>query len=255
MTNRVAAALLPATIVGLFLLGGAAPVNATTLASFSTAGTYTWTVPSNVTKVTFDVFGASGGDVVNGNFLVTGGGPGGEARETFKVRPGQVFEIVVGGKGDTLNNAANNTPVAASTAGETVAITAPEEGEPRTSASAVERTRAPRLKAARLPNELLSVAEAAAEVRRTAEVQVVERRAATPQPRADARSPNLAIPTISRAITETGSDASVWVVSTPMNPPPAAAAVAAGSAETHLTTTTISVTAGLVEAASSASSR
>jgi hypothetical protein len=88
-----------AAMVALVALGSATPVSAGPLATFSTHGTYKWTVPSGVYKVTFDVYGASGGYVARSNTLISAGGPGGEARATFKVKPGQVFEIVVGGIG------------------------------------------------------------------------------------------------------------------------------------------------------------
>lgn len=76
------------------------------LATFSTPGTNTWTVPGNVKQVTFEVFGASGGagggaQALTGQPPTTAGGLGGEATATFNVLPGQVFKIVVGGKGGT----------------------------------------------------------------------------------------------------------------------------------------------------------
>jgi hypothetical protein len=55
----------------------------TTLQTFTTPGTYTWKVPSGVTNVTFDVYGARGGGVnefIGGVLnVVSSGGPGGEA--------------------------------------------------------------------------------------------------------------------------------------------------------------------------------
>jgi hypothetical protein len=49
--------------------------------------------------VIFDVYGASGGNVVGGDFLISEGGLGGEAKGTFNVKPGQTFMIAVGGRG------------------------------------------------------------------------------------------------------------------------------------------------------------
>ena len=49
---------------------------------------YTWTVPKGMKAVTFDVFGASGGSRYG-----VSGGIGGEAKGTFSVTPGTVFEI------------------------------------------------------------------------------------------------------------------------------------------------------------------
>jgi hypothetical protein len=54
---------------------------------------YTWTVPKGVKAVTFDAFGATGGS------RYRPGSIGGEAKGTFSVTPGTVFEIVVGGVG------------------------------------------------------------------------------------------------------------------------------------------------------------
>jgi Glycine rich protein len=72
----------------------------TTLKKFTTPGTYTWTVPTGVTNVTFDVYGAKGGDVKEpAIFTVAVGGAGGEARGKFAVHAGEVFEIQVGGQG------------------------------------------------------------------------------------------------------------------------------------------------------------
>jgi hypothetical protein len=88
-------------VLALPTVGGAsgARATATVLATYGTAGTYTWKVPSGVSKVTFEVFGASGGNVANGSVLLAVGGPGGEARGQLFVKPGQTFEIVVGGRG------------------------------------------------------------------------------------------------------------------------------------------------------------
>src|SRR5262249_22304050 len=77
--------------------------SSTLLATFSTPGTYSWTVPAGVTKGTFDVFGASGGHGTQFPPLVPAGGPGGEAKGQFTVKPGQVFEVVVGGRGVDAN--------------------------------------------------------------------------------------------------------------------------------------------------------
>jgi hypothetical protein len=73
-------------------------------------GTYTWTVPDNVTQVTFDVFGAQGGCVANqqglsGDLATCSGrltnlpGKGGEAKATLSVHPHDMFQINVGGAG------------------------------------------------------------------------------------------------------------------------------------------------------------
>ncbi len=69
------------------------------LPTFEKPGAYTWTVPKGLRLVTFDVFGATGGNVANGKLLVSAGGAGGEAKTTFAVTRGQTFEILVGGRG------------------------------------------------------------------------------------------------------------------------------------------------------------
>jgi hypothetical protein len=94
---------LAALAVVLFALltggrAGGAPAD-TVLATFNVPGTYAWTVPTGVRKVIFDVYGASGGNIMGGDFLLAAGGAGGEARGTFTVKPGQTFMIVVGGRG------------------------------------------------------------------------------------------------------------------------------------------------------------
>ncbi len=95
------AAVIGGLLVALLAVGGAsgAPRTVPILATFTTAGTHTWTVPTGITTATFDVFGASGGNGVNGNVLITSGGAGGEAKGRLPVKAGQVFEIVVGGSG------------------------------------------------------------------------------------------------------------------------------------------------------------
>lgn len=83
-----------------------------TLATFSQLGQYKWKVPTGVTSVTFDVYGASGGNVLavqNGVVtVVTQGGAGGEAKGRFSVHPGEVFEIVVGGHGTSETEGVTN---------------------------------------------------------------------------------------------------------------------------------------------------
>jgi hypothetical protein len=88
--------------------GGAAQAQSanatvTTLATFTTPGTYVWTVPTGVTKATFDVYGARGGSVLSSSGgivnVVSVGGAGGEAKGRITVHGGEKFEIVVGGAG------------------------------------------------------------------------------------------------------------------------------------------------------------
>jgi hypothetical protein len=96
-------------VVALFGIGGASGAErraAAQLAAFTTPGYYFWTVPAGVTKVTFDVYGAGGGNVVNGRVLEAVGGPGGETKARIGVTAGESFEITVGGRGgDAQGNA------------------------------------------------------------------------------------------------------------------------------------------------------
>jgi len=110
---RAVVVALSAVVVGgtWLVVGGANPAQATvtTLATFNAPGTYMWTVPTGVTKITFTVYGASGGNVTTTSpFRVLAlGGTGGEAVGTIKVKPGETFEISVGGRG---GDGINQTP-------------------------------------------------------------------------------------------------------------------------------------------------
>jgi Glycine rich protein len=55
----------------------------------------TFTVPSGVTSITIDAFGAQGGGPAGGG----GGGNGGEARATFSVIPGALLTVIAAGQG------------------------------------------------------------------------------------------------------------------------------------------------------------
>jgi glycine rich protein len=99
-TGRVrgwAIALVEVAIIsGVTVAIQVTPAKATTLATFKTPGVWEWTVPRGVTQVTFHVYGAQGGSIIGG----PAGGLGGRATATFNVKPGWVYEIVVGGSGD-----------------------------------------------------------------------------------------------------------------------------------------------------------
>jgi hypothetical protein len=116
---RAVVVALSAVVVGgtWLVVGGANPAQATTtLATFDVPGTYMWTVPTSVTKITFTVYGASGGNVTTTSpfRVLTLGGTGGEAVGTIKVKPGETFEISVGGRG---GDGINQTPGAAGSNG------------------------------------------------------------------------------------------------------------------------------------------
>jgi len=113
LVGAVAVAVLIAVAAGVALVQSA---RATTLATFSTPGYHAWTVPTGVTAVTFDVYGASGGYVVavhNGVLtVVSSGGAGGEARARFAVHAGEKFVIAVGGRGGSVTEGAHITGAA-----------------------------------------------------------------------------------------------------------------------------------------------
>src|SRR6478672_2600208 len=93
-----------------FALDGSTPAEASTvtLATFTAVGYHTWTVPAGVTKITITAHGGSGGSVTEtlpGPIieLVHSGGAGGTAVATVKVKPGEAFQILVGGHGGSTN--------------------------------------------------------------------------------------------------------------------------------------------------------
>jgi len=91
-TGRLLARLVAAVVVVVcgsgLAVGGAsgARTSSTLLATFNTQGTYAWTVPVGITRISFDVFGASGGNVADGQTLIAAGGQGGEAKAHFTVK-------------------------------------------------------------------------------------------------------------------------------------------------------------------------
>lgn len=66
--------------------------------SWTTAGTYTWTVPTDVKKITALVTGGGGGGGGSDSYA-GGGGAGGFSAKVLSVTPGQVLTIVVGAGG------------------------------------------------------------------------------------------------------------------------------------------------------------
>jgi hypothetical protein len=97
--------MLICAAAGVAAMALSASATVTTLKTFTTPGTYVWTVPTGITAVTFDVYGARGGSVlanVGGQVqVVSSGGAGGEAKGRFAVHAGEKFEIRVGGQGGT----------------------------------------------------------------------------------------------------------------------------------------------------------
>ena len=96
------AAMLPAG-------AGAAKPPRGVLAVFATPGTYTFTVPDKVSSLTFEVSGAEGGAVDDGGSpatLIAHGGRGGQATGTFAANAGDMFQIVVGARGENAHGMA-----------------------------------------------------------------------------------------------------------------------------------------------------
>jgi uncharacterized repeat protein (TIGR01451 family) len=94
--------LLVGSVMLTLLVGSAAAAPSCTTTAGVTTCTFAysgasqqWTVPAGITRATFNVLGAEGGRGALTGF----GGTGGAATATFAVQAGQVFEVVVGGKG------------------------------------------------------------------------------------------------------------------------------------------------------------
>jgi len=85
--------------------------------AFTTAGTYSWTVPDKVTSVSIVTVGAgSGGSPATNNLWGGDGGPGGglSYKNNISVTPGETLTIVVGAAGlgaAVPNNYGGNTTV------------------------------------------------------------------------------------------------------------------------------------------------
>lgn len=78
--------------------------------TYQTPGTYTFTVPTNVSKIRVRVVGAGGGGGTTGSGY-GGGGGGGYAHGVFSVTPGNVYTVTIGTGGAVSNppNAGGST--------------------------------------------------------------------------------------------------------------------------------------------------
>lgn len=104
--RRLAGAGLALTLPAAVLVATATPAAAQTLpaecaqsglevtCTYDAPGTYTFTVPDDLTEVTAAAFGAQGGDQRG-----AGGAPGGSATAPLDVTPGATLQINVGGRG------------------------------------------------------------------------------------------------------------------------------------------------------------
>lgn len=109
-TINAADILVSGTGGGLFVYGS----GGTTTATYSTAGTFTWTAPSGVTSVKAEVWGGGGAGATGSN--TTGGGGGGGGGEyateaTVAVTAGNGYTVTVGGAGANSSFVGNTTTV------------------------------------------------------------------------------------------------------------------------------------------------
>src|SRR4051812_8837578 len=107
--GRVAASIATAAFAGAGLVAQASAADAATAqyAQYSTPGTYSWTVPTGVTSVTVDAYGAQGGS----GFAEWGFGTGGKGavvHAELHVTPGQVLTFVVGGQSKPVVDGENS---------------------------------------------------------------------------------------------------------------------------------------------------
>jgi hypothetical protein len=77
--------------------------------SFTTPGSYTWTVPAGLTSISVVATGGGGGGggITGGFSTGSAGGAGAIVSSTLTVTPGQVLDIVVGGGGQAGTNGPN----------------------------------------------------------------------------------------------------------------------------------------------------
>lgn len=83
------------------------PSRVSTSCNYTTAGTYSWTVPSGITCATFEVWGAGGGGgakcCCECYHISHGGGSGGYSAMTIPVTAGNVYTICVGYGGNVAS--------------------------------------------------------------------------------------------------------------------------------------------------------
>jgi hypothetical protein len=81
--------------------------NGTTVTFSHTGAQQTWTVPSGVTSITVEGYGAAGGDGESSGSTKSNGGLGGYLKATISVTPGDTLIINVGGVGESGADIAN----------------------------------------------------------------------------------------------------------------------------------------------------
>jgi hypothetical protein len=95
--------------IGTSTIGGTLGFSATSMPTiftspkiFNAAGTYSWTVPPNVTSICVEVWGGGGsGGMGSGSVAGGGGGGGGYGYQCFLVIPGTTYTVTVGGASGT----------------------------------------------------------------------------------------------------------------------------------------------------------
>ena len=84
-------------------------------ATYTTAGTYTWTAPTGVTSVTVEVWGGGGkGGTRTTQYAGGGGGGGAYSKSTVSVTPGTGYTVVVGAGATTTSAGGDSYFVACS---------------------------------------------------------------------------------------------------------------------------------------------
>jgi hypothetical protein len=99
----VAVTALATGAIGLGMAAGPASATPGSSQSWTTPGTYSWTVPADVHTVTIVAEGAKGGD---GNYM-SAGGAGGRETATIPVVPGETLGVFVGGAATDGNGGSN----------------------------------------------------------------------------------------------------------------------------------------------------
>jgi hypothetical protein len=91
---------LPALVVLAWMVGPTSLVGQQTVETFTTPGTFTWTVPAGVFTIEVEAWGAGGGGAsVPNSTAAGGGGGGGYSRSTISVTPGAMIPYTVGAGG------------------------------------------------------------------------------------------------------------------------------------------------------------
>ena len=95
---------IPKHALAVLLLGMAGLVMGQVTTTYSTSGSYTFTVPAGVTSVTVECWGGGGnGGNRTSNGTTGGGGGGAYARSVISVVPGSTYDVRVGTGGSATS--------------------------------------------------------------------------------------------------------------------------------------------------------